>query len=188
MEIEKIKDYQIRVIKHGDSKDATKPNDIKDIKGFKPGRQFFQIQLLAQRIGAKLLQVRAITENIFNSNDQIVFFNAIQDTLSKESNYDVAANGDIMIHPTVLLIGGCQCEVKLPFTYNVVQVVNGVEKPFMSNVRDGKGGYTERQATRSILRFFCYEHEEIDVRTAVETMKVEKWKITPNNDTEDNPV
>jgi len=188
MELEKIKDYQIRIIKREDSKDATKPNDIKDVEGFKPGRQFFQIQLLAQRIGAKLQQVRSITENIFNSNDQIVFFNAIQDALSEEKNYTKAVNGDIIIHPSVLLIGGCQVEVKLPFTYNVFTTVNGSEKPFMTTVRDGKGGYTEKQATRSILRFFCYEHEEIDVRTAVESMKVERWKITPNNDTEDNPV
>ncbi len=191
MKAEDIRNYEIRVIKSTKKdangqiieSDVTQPNEIADDPEgkFAKDRKFYHLQLLASKIGGRRPQKRVITYNVFNSNDQLVQFNDIADAIATK-NYIVAANGDLLIQPEAMTIGGAVFEEECGFIYKVMQLNPKTKKleQMMSYKRDGKGGYIKEGSTRNIVRVFVHEEENEDLRIAAETERARTYIIKAN--------
>jgi hypothetical protein len=189
MNVENIKNYEVRVIKSTktDSKgvliphDPTQPQPIEDDKDghFAKDRCFYQLSLLAPKINGKRAQKGKIPFNVFNSNDQIVLFNDIADTiaLGEGPGYTIASNGDLLINKSELVIGGCMKE-EVCFKYKVMTRKNGKLEQLMSWKKDEKGNLKLTPSTRSIVKVFVHEEEDEDVRIATEKDRVRPYKVS----------
>lgn len=206
MKVENIKDYEVRVVKSTkvDGKgtllnpDPTKARPIEDDKDghYSKDRAFYQLSLLAPKFNGKRAQTGIIPLNVFNSNDQIVLFNDITDAiaLGEGIGYSVAANGDLLLFPAALKIGGCVIEEKCGFVYRVMtRDTTGKLVQMDSWKKNDKGVPIKTPSTKSTVKVFVHEDEDEDVRIAIEIDRVRVHKLDPivpvaNSDSKDIEV
>ena len=188
MELDRIKNYEIHVIKHKDHEDTTQPIDIADVEGFSKNRQYYHINLLCQKEMMngcmRRPQKASVSVTVFNSSDQRVLFQDIQDALGSENNYIEKANGDLLISPKVMSVGGRMMQHRLPFIYELLQKnpKTGVLEPLRSMKSDGKGGYKLVNATSQTIKFFVHEEEDEEVRKAIEIERARDRKVSATDE------
>jgi hypothetical protein len=193
MKTEDIKGYEARVIStKKDSKGATITIDptiaqpvADDPAGhYAKDRAYYHLQLLAPKVNGMRDQKGAITLNVFNSNDQIILFNDIADTiaLGEGVGYTKASNGDLIMTKSQLTIPGAVFEEKC-FKYKVMsRNSKGTLEQMTTWKKNDKGVPVASPATRSVVKVFVHAEEDPDVRIAIEIDRVRPYKI------EDSPA
>jgi hypothetical protein len=182
--------YEIHVVKSDKQADTTKPIPIKDQEGFTKGRSYYWLRVVTnvrEQLGVVFRQQgRAITLNVFNTGENELLFQDIQNALAVESNYKKLANGDLLITPSVAGIIGNYHEKLLPYAYNPHNrdAVTNVDKPVMANKRQADGTYKQEKAvTRRVGVFvLSYQDPDIELYRAEQRIKPE-WIV----ETETNP-
>lgn len=173
------KGYEIRVIKSAKNA-AHVVTEPQIVKGDTTGKnKYYTLQLQAQKqmINGVMSrpQKRTIVYNVFNSSDQQILFNDIQDVLADEANYIKNADGAVTIRPEAMGIIGKMVDVPLDFVYDLMNKVNGKPEPFMITKTNPDGSTEQVKATRNFLRFFLHEEEDLEVRTMQEIKKVKPY-------------
>jgi hypothetical protein len=187
MKVEDIKGYEARVIStKKDAKgntvqiDPTIAQPIADDPAghYTKDRCYYHLQLLAPKVNGMRDQKGAITLNVFNSNDQIILFNDIADTiaLGEGVGYTKASNGDLIMNKSQLAIPGAVFEEKC-FKYKVMsRNSKGVLEQMTAWKKNDKGVPVATPATRSVIKVFVHAEEDPDVRIAIEMDRVRPHK------------
>jgi hypothetical protein len=177
--------YEVKIVKgkRDPKHDITKPHTATQTDKSRPAGEYFLLELLAKKVNIDGIssrpQKRRISLTIFNSPDQCVVFNDIQNALSDAKNYTVTESG-LEIHPTEMGIRGVMVSRKTSGVYKVID--NSTGKPMIIT----SGPHKDEEATRSEIRFFCHEEEDPDVRFAQELARIPKdaWITANANDDE----
>ena len=177
--------YEIKIVKSKkDPKhDITKPLTATQTDKSRPAGEYFLLELLAKKVMVNGVmtrpQKRRIPLTVFNSADQSVLFNDIQEALSDEKNYTKSEEG-LSINPGVLGVCGLLISRSAGGVYKVID--NSTGKPLVIAAGPHKG----EEATRSEIRFFCHEEEDPEVRFAQEYARIPKdaWITANANDDE----
>ena len=176
--------YEIKIVKSSKIKsdDLTKPfTSTKALPGQKPG-QYYLCELLAQKRMVdginKRPQKRRIPFTVFDSPDQTVLFNDIKEVLSNPANFKETTEKELEILPSAFGISGLLVTRPAGGVYTMTRADG-------SKIMKADG---VTPATRSIVRFFCHEEDDIEARFAQELARIpaDAWiEANANDDKEE---